>query len=175
MSRDVMVDLETLSSRSNAAIVAIGAVRFDLERGELGGEFLYNVEPDERFHIDGNTVMWWLSQSREAQDALLIEPRGRIEYALDLFSRWFPKGAAVWGNGATFDNVILRHAYTVCGLRAPWHYRDDRCFRTVKALLPRVMWPEHGVAHKAVDDARAQAIYLMAAWKAGGVKTGAAA
>jgi hypothetical protein len=164
--KHVMVDLETLSSRNDACIVSLGAVEFDLETGLLGRDFSANVAPDARFHISGDTVMWWLGQSKDAVEALLEEPKWTLGNALYAFSTWYPKGAALWGNGATFDNVILRHAYGVLGQRAPWHYRDDRCFRTMKAMLPTAEWPAEGVAHKAVDDARRQAMYLVAAWKA---------
>lgn len=164
--KNVMVDLETLSSSNRAAIVSIGAVEFDLDAGQLGTSYYVNIEPDERCEISGRTVMWWLEQSKEAQARLAQEPRMKLREALVDFAKWFPKGATLWGNGATFDNVILRHAYNVCNVTPPWHYRDDRCFRTMKAMLPQVMWPEHGVAHDALADAIAQAKYLIDAWKA---------
>lgn len=163
--KNVMVDLETLSSSNRAMIVSIGAIEFDLNTGELGSVYYTNVKPDDRFEISGQTVMWWLGQSKEAQSRLLDGVQHPIDFVLRDFAKWYPKGAALWGNGATFDNVILRHAYNVCGITPPWHYRDDRCFRTAKAMLPQVMWPEHGVAHDALADAIAQAKYLIAASK----------
>ena len=163
--KNVMVDLETLSSRKDAGVVAIGAVEFDFDSGELGKEFSCRVVPDERFHISGDTFLWWLQQSEAARQALLQEPRLSVCDACEQFRQWYPKGAALWGNGATFDNVILRHAYEVSGVKPPWHYRDDRCFRTLAAMLPKAPWPSEGVAHDALDDAKRQAKYLVAAWK----------
>ena len=41
--KHIMLDLETMSTASNAAIVAIGAVEFEPETGKLGREFYCNV------------------------------------------------------------------------------------------------------------------------------------
>ena len=71
------------------------------------------------------------------------------------------RNVCIWGNGAAFDNVILRTAYERLGLKAPWNFWDDRCFRTVKALHPEVEYVKSGAAHNALDDAKNQALYLM--------------
>lgn len=70
----------------------------------------------------------------------------------------------IWGNGATFDNMILRNAYLATGQRQPWNFRDDVCFRTVKYLFP-LKKEFQGVRHHALDDARNQAKYLIKAVK----------
>jgi hypothetical protein len=71
----------------------------------------------------------------------------------------------LWGNGASFDNAILAHAYARCGATPPWKFWNDRCYRTVAALTatPR---QQGGTHHNALDDARSQAEHLItaAAW-----------
>jgi exodeoxyribonuclease VIII len=37
----------------------------------------------------------------------------------------------MFGNGASFDNVILGEAYKRCGLKVPWNFWNDRCLRTL--------------------------------------------
>lgn len=37
--QDVMLDLETMGTDANAAIIAIGAVEFDIQNGEIGERF----------------------------------------------------------------------------------------------------------------------------------------
>ena len=63
-SRHVVLDLETLSTRSNAAIVSIGAVA--IENLEVVDEFYVNVDPstckEAGLHIDPLTVEWWAEQ-----------------------------------------------------------------------------------------------------------------
>jgi hypothetical protein len=47
----VMLDLETLSSGPRAAILSIGAVRFDLEKLELGDELYVVLDPEDQAQV----------------------------------------------------------------------------------------------------------------------------
>ena len=169
---DIMIDLETMGKDPDAAITALGAVIFDVEGRALGGEFYFAIDLESSVAsggvIDPGTVMWWLDQSDEARKAL--KGGQHIRDVLMLFTRWITehlldKGAdclTVWGNGAAFDNVILRRSYDRLGLPCPWSYKDDRCYRTIKAQHPNVPVINTGTAHNALDDARTQAVHLMA-------------
>ena len=70
----VMLDLETMSVRSNAAIASIGAVKFDTETG-IVDKFYRTVDLRTSkavgLHVDPETVGWWNNQSKEARQALL--------------------------------------------------------------------------------------------------------
>lgn len=163
---NIMVDLETLGTGSNAAIVSIGAVKFT-SKG-LGEEFYANIDMDScqkaGLHIDGNTVLWWLKQSEEARAALLSEPRESLFAALNGLAKFIgdPKKAKIWGNGATFDNVILGNAYDAVNLDRPWMFWNDCCYRTVKNLLGQgIEFVPPEVAHDALSDAKAQAAHLV--------------
>ena len=168
--KDIMLDLETMGIGSNAAICAIGAVEFDLESGELGREFytIVNLESSVKAGgvIDASTVLWWMEQSDSAR-AELQRNGNKIELALVMFSEWLddcgvePKELCIWGNGAAFDNVILRSAYGKTGIKTPWEFQGDRCYRTAKNLSPSVKMVRAGLHHCAVDDARDQARHLI--------------
>jgi hypothetical protein len=162
-----MLDLETLSLRPNAAIVAIGAVEFDPESGELGREFYCNVDAAsavaEGGHIDADTVMWWLGQEKAARLALTDGVRRSVGEALAMFSHFldpvpYPR---IWGNGAAADNVWLATMYKNAGFDLPWHFTNDRCYRTLKNLYPDVVTERTGVAHNALDDAKNQARHAI--------------
>ena len=159
---NVMVDLETLGNGSNAVIVAIGAVQFDASG--LGHEFYTTVDAEScvaaGLKMDASTVMWWLKQSDAARSALSNGAKLSLAAALAEFSAWFPAKAMFWGNGATFDNVIVSNAYAALRLEKPWGYTSDRCYRTLKAMFPNVKADQtNGVAHNALDDARYQAMH----------------
>ena len=167
---NIMLDLETMGNGSNAAIVAIGAVAFDIRKRELGTTFYRVVTLDSSMAeggvCDASTIMWWLSQSEEARSAIgSYSGAVTINEALAHFECWYTQVAAddgeVWGNGATADNVWLANAYRRVGLRVPWSYRKDRCYRTVKALHPEVERKPYGIAHNALDDAKGQALHLI--------------
>lgn len=177
MNTHVMLDLETMGTGNEAAIIAIGAAKFDPEGSDIIEAFYVRVSLESSLaagmKIDGSTVMWWLGEERaEARRALLATEAQHIEDALFGFSQWFGDSSQpVWGNGATFDNVILRNAYAKLMLPAPWSYRDDRCYRTVKALAPHIEpVTSIGVEHQALDDAKYQARHLQAIVAAGAVK-----
>ena len=165
---DIMLDLETMGTGPTAAIMAIGAVEFDLQAKTPGREFYEVVDLDSAMKaggtVDASTILWWMQQSDAAREAFK-RPGIEIRSALGLFAMWVfncgGSSASVWGNGAAFDNVILRSAYDRLGLTAPWSFRNDRCFRTVKAMHPAIDWPYQGTAHNALADAKSQAVYLM--------------
>jgi len=173
----VMLDIETMGTGPDAAIVAIGAVKFD-PFSPLA------FDPEDTFYtvvdlvssvkcggqIDGSTVKWWLQQSDEARKAISGILSDNIHESLRDFRLWYgeDKDVPVWGNGATFDNVIVRRAYQRLGMEAPWSHRADRCFRTLKNLFPGVEPPERsGTHHNALDDAMWQAEYMRLIFQGG--------
>lgn len=169
MTTHVMLDLETFSSETNAAIVSIGAVKFD-PNGRFGGliedRFYCVVDATSSeahgLKLSASTIMWWFGQ-HEARKSLLESEPVDLASALDGFAEWFGDDKPVWGNGAGFDNVVLRNAFKVIGRECPWSFRNDRCFRTAKNLVTNglVETPMVGTAHNALDDALWQACHLQ--------------
>lgn len=161
----VMLDLETLSTRHDAMILSIGAVKFDASNVLDRFEVTINPESSERYgrHISASTTMWWMDGERTpAREHLLDAPKVDLPDALYGFAEWFgSESLPVWGNAATFDNAILRSAYAAIGEEEPWKFWDDRCYRTVKNLAPEIKLKRVGTYHKAVDDADSQAVHLM--------------
>lgn len=151
----VMLDLETLGVSPGCAIVAIGAVRFNKER--VIDEFYYR--PMWGGRLEHETVKWWLGQSDAARAELLRSPDGSMEQGLREFMK-FLGSSPVWGNGSDFDNAILMDCYRRFSIPA-WGHRQNRCYRTVRNLLD-VPFSPPTIKHHAVEDARAQAVHLMA-------------
>jgi exodeoxyribonuclease VIII len=181
----VMIDLETLSTRMNAAIISIGAVRFDRTQVYQQHHFYraVTVDSNTRFgrHVSGETLSWWMEQSESAR-AVFSDPKA-VHLAAALFdlADWLraaatcnplavaPEPVYVWGNGANFDISILESAYANNSTAVPWVYTDVRCMRTVRKLAgaERVPRPEPSGPHHALADALDQAHYLRALWAAG--------
>ncbi len=169
----IMLDLETMGTGPNAAIVAIGAVEFELTKagGQLGDSFYQCISLEsamaEGGQVDAGTVLWWLKQS-DAARAMFAQPAFVHGVALVGFSKWMTKrgetkNMRVWGNGASFDNVILASAYRRAGLQLPWNSFNDRCYRTVKSMHPAAPAIQRtGTHHNALDDAINQANHLIA-------------
>jgi exodeoxyribonuclease VIII len=165
---NIMVDLETMGNRGNAAIVSIGAVRFD--KDGLHEEFYKVVDlessVDLGMDMDVCTVNWWLAQGPEAQKIFSSStPKTSLKTALVAFQIFIGKGAEVWGNGADFDNVILKSAYDAVELPLPWQYWNNRCYRTFKGMYKQVKLDRTGTHHNALDDAKTQAEHLIRIFK----------
>ena len=180
MSKHVMLDLETLGNGNNAAIVSIGAYYFDTNDPDNGEEYYVLVDPKTSVGfgqvMDASSVLWWLDQSEDARKELVKAGKEGLSLSTALldFSRWYitmtknsgRTALPVWGNGATFDNVIMASAYKTTGLDKPWFYRSDYCYRTLANLCQSVRKDEmQGTIHNALDDAKIQAKHLAAIFK----------
>jgi len=162
---NIMLDIETMSTAPNAAIIAIGAVAFD-QHGIVGKHYnVVNLEDAMKcgLVVDASTVMWWMNQSEQARRCITDHVSIALDVALEDFSRFLRgmEGKELWGNGSDFDNVILASAYKAVGRPLPWKHYNNRCYRTVKNLYPDVKLERVGVYHNAVDDAESQALHLI--------------
>jgi len=159
---NIMLDLETMGNSSNAAIIAIGAVSFN--SSEITESFYEVVDlkssVDAGLTMDADTVLWWMDREDDARSQFKI---GGLSLAvvLELFVGFVGPDAVMWGNGASFDNVILANAYQALSVPQPWAYWNDRCYRTMKTLYPSVKMNRTGTYHCAVDDAKSQAEHLI--------------
>nr|WP_316247759.1 3'-5' exoribonuclease [Klebsiella pneumoniae] len=178
----VMVDLETMGKKHNAPIVAIGAVVFDPATGSIGESFYKVVCLESSVNwgavIDPSTVIWWLKQSSEARSAIVNDDAIPLLDVLLQFREFVSdnvaggsKKAQVWGNGASFDNSILRSSYDCIAEDYPWEYWNDRDVRTMVELGqaigfdPKTTIPFEGDRHNALADAIHQARYVSAIWQ----------
>lgn len=171
--KHVMIDLETWGRKPGCAPRSLGAVVMDFEKGELGATFYANIDDAScaaaGLTKDPETVQWWAEQSKLAQAALHADQRP-LSSVLPAFTKWWNEqgGEFVWGHGASFDPPILEAAYEACFLDAPWKFWNVRCCRTVLAMANRR--PERfakDVHHNALDDAKAQARAVLAAFRYG--------
>ncbi|EHL6334166.1 3'-5' exoribonuclease [Escherichia coli] len=172
----LMIDLETMGKNPDAPINAIAGKFFDPATGEMGPEFSKTIDLETAGGvIDRDTIKWWLKQSREAQSAILTDEIP-LDDALLQLREFIDENSGeffvqVWGNGATFDNVILRRSYERQGIPCPWRYTNDRDVRTMVALGLVMDFdaittiPFEGERHNALHDARYQAKYVSAIWQ----------
>ncbi|CAM6743785.1 3'-5' exoribonuclease domain-containing protein [Escherichia coli] len=172
----LMIDLETMGKNPDAPIISIGAIFFDPQTGDMGPEFSKTIDLETAGGvIDRDTIKWWLKQSREAQSAIMTDEIPLDDALLQLREFIDEKSGEffvqVWGNGANFDNTILRRSYERQGIPCPWRYYNDRDVRTIVELGKaidfdaRTAIPFEGERHNALDDARYQAKYVSVIWQ----------
>ena len=168
----VMVDLETLATTCDAAIISIGAVKFDLSGGTISDEGFYasvSLESNLDYHrrVSEDTLKWWLMQAKDNPDSTKVfhEPKQGIDEALERFAAWIGRpDLNIWSNGANFDEPILSHAYTQCQQPIPWKFWNVRCVRTFKNLpgAKDIVVPRPGTHHNALSDSLHQAALVQA-------------
>lgn len=166
--RHVMIDLETMGTKPNSAIVSIGAVIFDPRYGKVSDKTYYSEldwESQGR-EICKDTAMWWESQSSEAREAL--HGIDDLENSLKELAAFLPKDAKVWGNGSLFDIAMLEDAYRQHNIDIPWKFWNVRDCRTVLDMYESKRGgfnkKSGGVLHNALDDAKYQASYITMMW-----------
>jgi len=163
-----MLDIETLSTRPDAAIVSIGAVHFSFKHGILE-EFKVNIDAksckDFGLHIEKDTLDWWSRQPKAARQAWMTNPVP-LDEGLNKFSEFFGRNnkRLVWCNGASFDYPILRFGYFMIKGEMPWKYYNEMDLRTINQMFnvrnADVRAGSEG-HHDALEDAKAQALHLI--------------
>lgn len=176
---NVMIDIETLSTYKNAAIIEIGAVEFNKYTGEIGETFDIIIKPSDWCrndrHVNGETIQWWLKQSNEARERFttkqtdvdyctLEDALNKLNYfIIDCDSVSDYKNVVVWGNGSSFDIAILEDAYNYFDIDLPWKFWSVNDVRTIVDLNPKIKEKckfESGIKHSAVSDCLHQIKYL---------------
>ena len=169
---DIMLDLETLSTRPEATILTFGAIKFSPYNQEPMTDGIYHrINVDEQIelgsHVDENTIAWWGQQADDVREEAL-SPDNRIsleEFTANL-NRFLVGAENIWAQGPVFDIVILENLYRRLGKPCPWQFWQIRDSRTLLSSLgdPR----EKGKAglHNALEDCISQAQGVQAIYHA---------
>lgn len=171
-----MLDLETVGVTPGSGILSISAVEFNTVSGKLGSEFEAFISMSDLrakgFYFDPKVIAWWenLSDAQNITFKRSSVSELSVIGACELFRDWMQPfkakdGIRLWGNGAAFDNVLLQTMYNRVQLPTPWHYTQDRCFRTLKPIGKALGIPVplfEGLPHYGLDDARHQARHATA-------------
>lgn len=178
----LMVDIEAFGKKADSPVVSIGAVFFDPSTGNTGLEFYKVVSLESSMASggvpDASTIIFWLKASLEARSELVMDDAIPLDDALLQLNEFIAENAAngpdsvqVWGNGATYDNVLLEASYDRVGIPCPWKFWNNRDVRTIVELgkavgcKPRYEIPFEGEPHKAISDALHQVKYVSAIWQ----------
>ena len=179
MNKHFMVDIETLSTAVNAAVLSIGAVEFDPITGEIIRKFYYELDLSEQKqrHISASTVQWWFKQCAENQKnvELMTKSDPRKEHVMFSLVRlgYFISGKdtnyaeraegyeklSIYACDPDFDIAILNNLYEDYGLPSPWRYSELRSVRTIRELIKiaGMEVPHQEANHNALDDCIRQA------------------
>ena len=170
---DIMIDLETLATSPDAAILTIGAVKFDPFGDDVNDpkctKFYTRVDLDSCDKIglvtNDDTIAWWANQSKEAQDEAFGETdRVDIMDAMHQLYKFCWGAKRVWSHGATFDIVICEHIFRKIGKAIPWSFWEVRDTRTLFDIGINPNRPPV-LKHHALEDAWNQAVGVQNVFK----------
>jgi len=166
---DIMIDLETLATSTDAVVLTIGAVKFDPFGSDIKEpkmeSFYVKVDIDSCDELglvaNDDTIAWWSQQSKEAQaEAFEGDDRIHIRDAFDQLYKFCWGAKRVWSNGAAFDVPICEHVYRKLNKAIPWQFWAVRDCRTAFDLGINPNRPPV-LAHHALQDAWNQAVGIQ--------------
>jgi len=170
MSKDLMIDIESLSLKKNAAIISMGYLIFDSEKEtKFKHEVLTVIDQCENFNgrdVNWDTIKFHLGLTQETHQYLMTDFSVLLKQALINLSDYIKKHKPkrVWANGICFDISVLENCYEQYELEIPWKYNQVSDARTLYKAYPLhpMGWAEakskvKGDAHNPLYDSRVQA------------------
>jgi len=179
-SNEAVCDLETLDTDPTALVLSIGFWVFSpnevdtpssIERDLSERSFYAVLDVSEQIAahrtVSESTSDWWLKQSAAARK-IFTDPQQPVVEVLKRLNRFLKEHHVefIWGNGAAFDNAILRDLYSTFDVPYPIKYTGDMCVRTIKRLagdMPKI--PKYGTPHNALHDAIYESRVVQSAYQ----------
>jgi len=165
----LMIDLETLATTPNAAILTIGACKFDPTATDVHSTYYERIvlETQEDYGrvINEDTLAWWSQQDKQIQEDAFGEGADRIDLK-DAMKKLYTFGLGttnVWSHGAIFDVVIIEDICRSFQQAVTWKFWEVRDTRTLFDLANVSVRIEG--KHNALTDAVAQSRAVQQAYK----------
>ena len=156
----LMIDLETLATTPNAAILTIGACKFDPHGTDIHSTYYERIvlETQESYGrlINEDTLGWWSQQDPQIQEDAFGEGDDRIDLR-DAMKKLYTFGLGttnVWSHGSIFDVVIIEDICRSFQQAVTWKFWEVRDTRTLFDLADVSVRIEG--KHNALTDAVAQ-------------------
>jgi len=160
---DCMIDLESLGTRPDCAILTLGAVKFDpFEVDRFGDGLYFRIDVNEQLElgreVQEDTLEWWGRQAEDVREEALGET-GRISLT-DMYqqlNRFLVGVNNIWCQGPAFDIVILENIYRQMGWPTPWQFWQIRDSRTLFGVHGDPREKNKAGLHNALEDCISQA------------------
>ena len=155
----IIIDIETLGRRNNAAITQVGIVITDKNFDVLDA-YLIQVTPDTWNTCDrtftGETLLWWMQQKNtpvsETPTNIVYNYTQLVNKLCQIFNRFNTEDTIVWTKGA-MDLFCIKDICEHLNMSTPWKFWQPRDIRTAKEIIKDWKVCENNNAHNALDDA----------------------
>lgn len=163
---EIMVDIETVGAPPTGAIVAIAAVAYKMDTGDVIDEFYEKVSLDSCLSagltVDEDTLInfWMLNTTPKAKEETFRGMKYTLKESLTSLSKFIlsQKNIRIWCLHNSFDFAILKNAYTALDMALPWSHTKEMDIATLRAIQPEALLSveREGVYHNALADCHYQ-------------------
>jgi len=160
---DIMLDLESLGTRPDCAILTLGAIKFNPYVLDSFGDSLYlRIDVDEQLalgrEVQEDTLTWWSNQAEDVREEALGEGnRVSLTEMYRQLNRFCVGATNIWCQGPAFDIVILENIYRQMGWPTPWQFWQIRDSRTLFGVHGDPREKNKAGLHNALEDCVSQA------------------
>ena len=168
MTIHAMIDLETLGTSPDCAVLTIGGVKFNPNTiSEPYQPFYYRFNVDEQLErrrtVLDSTLEWWGKQEESVRnEALGDENRTPVLEVLQVLNKWCVGVDTIWCQGPAFDIVILEDMFRQWDHHLPWPFWKIKDSRTLFGIMPTDPRKEiKFAAHNALEDCKVQALCVQ--------------
>jgi hypothetical protein len=172
---DVMIDIETLSTKPEAVVLSVGAVKFNMH-DEPVEKIHWRLSIDEQTEADrdisDDTLEWWSKQALAVRAEVFSEDnRISVPEFFKELNRYVTGCDKIWCQGPQFDLVIIENLYRQFEHHWSWQYWQVMDSRTLFQVMKHFNFedPRKGVQqdlHNAAEDAYWQAIGVQKMYSA---------
>ena len=173
---DCMLDLESLGTRPDCAILTLGAVKFDeYTPGSFGDGIYFRIDVDEQLalgrEVQEDTLEWWMRQAEDVREEALGESdRISLTSMYQQLNRFLVGVNNIWCQGPAFDIVILENIYRQMGWPTPWQFWQIRDSRTLFGVHGDPREKGKSGLHNALEDCISQAQGVQEIYNRLGIK-----
>ena len=147
----LMVDLETLATTPDAAILTIGACKFDPYGKTITDQFYERIDLDSQ------------KDKKIQEDAFGEGGRIKLSEAMKKLYRFGLGTKNIWSHGSIFDVVILENVASSLQQGVTWNFWEIRDTRTLFDIANVEVQVEG--KHNALADATAQSYAVQKAYR----------
>lgn len=146
MTKRIVIDIESMSTFPNAAMLAVAVViaRDDQPEQKNWIANAWFIAPELALgHVDSPTMEWWQEQNETVKKAVFggnLSPREALQYLNSFLQpHLVDDDYFIYADPAAFDFPILKTQFQQCGILQGWSWRREKCMSGMKHALEEGM------------------------------------
>ena len=158
-AKHIIIDIETLGRRNDAAVTQVGIVIAD-ENFNVLDSYLIQVTPDAwntcNRTFTGETLLWWMQQKKSpvsnTHTISVCSYKDLVDKLYQIFRRYNIEDTTVSTKGS-MDLFCIKDLCEYLNMETPWKFWQPRDIRTAKEIIKDWKVCKNNNAHNALDDA----------------------